>query len=146
MPHCFPKVVLLVGLLLASAISGFAVDKNDEAAIRRLNTTYLKAFLTCDVARYRELLADDFRGVLADGREIDKAEFLKQSAVPPPVTHFRNKDIVVRIYGDTAFVNARAVYNRPDGTETQTRYVTVYMRRRERWQVVSTQLTRIAAP
>lgn len=146
MPHCFQKTVLLAVFLLAPAISGLAAEKNDEATIRRLNTAYLDAFLTCNVARYRELLADDFRGVLADGREIDKAEFLKQSAVPPPVTHFRNKDIAVRIYGDTALVNARAVYNRPDGAETQTRYVTVYVRRQERWQVVSTQLTRIAAP
>jgi len=147
MQNRLPCVVRLVLLLLGSVLAaGAAAEENDEKTIRRLNAAYLEAFLKCDVARYRELLADDFRGVLADGREIDKAEFLKQSAVPPPVRNFRAQDVVVRLYGDTAFVNARAVYQRPDGTETQTRYVNVYVRRDRRWQVVSAQLTRIAAP
>jgi len=144
------RVHLLLGIVVGLAgtgVSGFgAAEKNDEAAIRQLNATYIAAFLKCDVARYRELLADDFHGVLADGREIDKAEFLQQAAVPPAVTNFRNPGVVVRMYGDTAVVSARVVYKRPDGMVAQTRYVDVYVRRNGRWQVVSAQLTRVSAP
>ena len=40
------------------------------------------------------MLADDFVGVLADGRVIDKAEFLRQAAEPPDARDLRLRDVV----------------------------------------------------
>jgi ketosteroid isomerase-like protein len=133
---------------LGGALSGTARadDPADAAALRRLNADYVRAFLACDVARFRDLLADDFCGVLADGRVIDKAEFLREAARPPGVRDFRVTDTVIRLYGDAALVNDLAAYARPNGTAAQTRYVDVWARRQGRWQVVSVQITRVTAP
>jgi ketosteroid isomerase-like protein len=138
--------LLALGLLALLPATARAADPADEAALRRLNNDYLQAFLACDVARFRELLADDFYGVLADGRVIDKAEFLREAAHPPGVKDFRMKEVVIRLYGDAALVNDLATYQRPNGTDAQTRYVDVYARRQGRWQVVSVQITRVAPP
>jgi ketosteroid isomerase-like protein len=135
-----------LGLIFALPAAARAADGGDEAALRQLNRDYLGAFLACDVARFRDLLADDFYGVRADGKVIDKAEFLREAAVPPGVKDFRLTEVVVRLYGDAALVNDLATYLRPNGTPAQTRYVDVYARRQGRWQVVSVQITRVAAP
>lgn len=99
------RLLVLVGALLASATAAHAADTADEAAIRRLNDDYLRSYLQCDVARYRELLADDFRCVLSDGRIIGRDEFLQNAAVPPDVKDFRADEAFVRVIGDTALVN-----------------------------------------
>ena len=104
----------------------------------------MRAFLACDVARFRDLLTDDFSGVLADGKVIDKAEFLREAARPPGVKDFRFTETVVRLYGDAALVNDLASYQRSNGTPAQTRYVVVWARRPNGWQVVSVQITRVA--
>jgi len=138
--------LLACGLLFLLPAAGRAADKTDEAALRRLNDDYVRAFLHCDVARFRDLLADDFYGVLADGRVIDKAEFLQEAARPPGLKDFRFTEVAIRLYGDAALVNDLADYQRPNGTPGQTRYVDVWARRQGRWQVVSVQITRVALP
>jgi hypothetical protein len=62
----FPSGLLVLGLFLVRP--SLAADSGDESDLRRLNDDYLRASLNCDVARFRELLADDFCGILADGR------------------------------------------------------------------------------
>ena len=110
------RLLVLVGALLASATAAHAADTADEAAIRRLNDDYLRSYLQCDVARYRELLADDFRCVLSDGRIIGRDEFLQNAAVPPDVKDFRADEAFVRVIGDTALVNgSRALPARAAG-------------------------------
>jgi hypothetical protein len=141
-----PAGLFALGLFLIPAAFSAAADNGDEATLRRLNDDYVQAFLTSDVARDRELLADDFYGVLADGRVIDKAAFLRQAALPPALKDFQVKEVVVRLYGDAAIVDTRAGYLRPDGSPGQTRYVNVYVRRAGRWQIASIQITRVAAP
>jgi ketosteroid isomerase-like protein len=128
---------------LAASRSLFGADSPDLATLRRLNDDYLRAYLACDVGRYRSLLADDFHGVLADGRVIDKAEFLREAAQPSGVTGFREQEPLIRVYGDTALVIDLIAYRRPDGAEVRTRYLGVYLRRDGRWQVISVQFTRM---
>ena len=141
------RLAVLWALILAnvSSISLSAADTPDEAAIRQLNDDYLRSFLKSDVARYRELLTEDFRAVLSDGRMIDKAEFLRQAAVPPQVTGFRLEEVLIRVYGDTAVVNGLVRYARPDGTPVLTRYTDTFVRTQGNWRVVAAQLTRVAA-
>jgi ketosteroid isomerase-like protein len=145
-PRRLSSGLLGLGLLFLLPGAARAADPGDEAAVRRLNDDYLRAFLACDVARFRDLLADDFYGVLADGRVIDKAEFLREAARPPGVKGFRFMDVVVRLYGDAALVNDLATYQRPNGAPAQTRYVDVWARRSGGWRVVSVQITRVGAP
>ena len=126
----------------AGAASGPADP--DEAVLRRLNDDYARAFVRSDTALYGALLADDFRAILADGRPIDRAEFLRQAAQPSGARDFRLGDVSVRVYGDAAVVTSLADYRRGDGSAVRTRYVAVYIRRLGRWRIVSVQFTRAA--
>ena len=139
--------VLLTCLAFAAAPAGAAeAPGGDEAAIRRLNGDYVRAFLACDVDRFRGLLAPDFVGVLANGRVIDKAGFLAEAAKPPDARDLRLHDVVIRVYGDAALVGAAASYRRADGTGVRTRYTAVYLRRDGLWAIAWVQWTRVAAP
>ena len=80
-----PPCVHPVSLLLLGVLPGRAEDaaSPDEAALRQLNADYVRSFLTCDVEHFRSLLADDFTGVLANGRVIDKADSLGRPGSRP---------------------------------------------------------------
>lgn len=142
------KASALLGLLLAAAPAGLAAGapSPEEAVIRQMNDDYVRAFLACDVARFRSLLADDFTGVLADGRVIDKAEFLRQAAERPDASNLRLRDVTIRVYGDTALVGGLVAYRRSDGAAVRTRYTSFYVRRSGRWAIVWVQWTRSVAP
>jgi len=133
-----------LGLTLFLALPGLAAAAGsaDEAAILRLNQDHIRAFVTSDVALYRDLLADDFHAVLADGREIDKAEFLVQAARPAGVSEYHIEDVWVRRFGDTALLPARLAYKHSDGSAVRTFYVDVYVRRDGRWRLASAQFVR----
>jgi len=136
---------LLLVLALALPRLGAAAENADETALRRLNQDHIRAFVTSDVALYRELLADDFRAVLANGQEIDKAEFLRVAAQPAHVADFHLDDIWVRQFGDMALVTARLSYRHEDGSSVRTFYVDAYVRRNGRWRLASAQFTRLGS-
>jgi ketosteroid isomerase-like protein len=118
----------------------------DEPLLRQMNDDYVRAFLACDVARFRVLLADDFGGVLADGRVIDKTEFLREAAEPPDARDLRLHGVTIREFGDSALVAGLVTYSRANGTAVRTRYSTTYARRGGRWEIVWVQWTRAASP
>jgi ketosteroid isomerase-like protein len=133
-------------LILAGPVWAAEAPGPDEPALRQMNDDYVRAFLACDVARFRALLADDFSGVLADGRMIDKAEFLREAAEPPDARDLRLHGVTIRVFGDSALVAALVTYTRANGTAVLTRYSSIYARRDGRWQIVWVQWTRAAAP
>jgi ketosteroid isomerase-like protein len=136
-----------VALLLLLARPARADDAGaDEPALRQLNSEYVRAFLACDVERFRSLLTDDFGGVLADGRVIDKAEFLREASVRPDARDLRLHDVTIRGYGDSATVVALVTYRRGDGTAVRTRYSSLYVRRGAGWAIAWVQWTRVTAP
>jgi hypothetical protein len=138
----------LIALAAAAGVPELRADAapQDLPALRQLNDDYVRAFLACDVGRFRTLLGDDFRGVLADGRVIDKAEFLRQAAARPDARDLRLHDVTIRPYGDAALVEALVTYFRADGTAVRTRYSSLYARRAGSWQIVWVQWTRVALP
>ena len=138
--------LLLCGAMLIAAGNLRAAPADDEAAILQLNRDYIQSFLQCDVARYRELLAEDFRCVLSDGRIIGRAEFLQNAAVPPNVKDFQVDEVLVRVIGDTAVVNGLVHYQRADKVRVISRYTDTYARLRGQWRVVAAQFTRVAPP
>jgi hypothetical protein len=140
------SLLLLTLVAAAAARAGAAADPGaDEAALRQLNSDYVRAYLACDVARFRAILADDFTGVLADGRIIDKAEFLRQAARPPDAADLKLHDVTIRLLGDAAVVSAYVTYRRAGGPEVRTRYTNVCVRRSGDWRVVWVQWTRVTA-
>ena len=134
---------LAAGGLTRAQISTASLG-SDMGALKQLNEEYTKAFLVHDVAFFQGLLTDDFLAVLADGRLIDRKEFLAQAALPPPVHGFEVHDPVIHVYGESAVVTAWVTYKRPDETQARTRYIDLYVKASGRWRMASIQWTRLA--
>lgn len=135
-------------MVLAAAAPARAADAADadRASVRRANDDYVRAFLESDLARFRQLLSPGFTAVLADGRQIDRAEFLRQAAVHPDAQHLRLRDVSIRLYGDAAVLVALVDYAKADGTPVRTRYTAVFSRHEASWVLESVQWTRVLAP
>ena len=110
--------------------------------LQDLNRDYIRSVQHSDVRRFDEILADDFLCSNPDGSLIDRAAFLKQTAVPVAISNLEARDVVIRIMGDVAIIHARTTYTRPDGTEGAGRYTDVWARRGGRWLAVSAHVTR----
>jgi ketosteroid isomerase-like protein len=114
------------------------------AELHELNAHYIRAFVESDANWYSEHLSDDFVCSLADGRRIDKTEFLERTREGPGVTDVTYDQIDVRPLGDVALVHGVTHYLR-DGAPASTRYTDVWQLRDGRWLAVAAQLTRVSA-
>jgi ketosteroid isomerase-like protein len=118
------------------------VVKSDYARLLDLNADYIRSVQTSDVARFREILADDFLCSLPDGSLIDKARFLEHTAVPASISNLEAHDVQIRLMGDVAIVHARTTFNLADGRPWSGRYTDVWARRQGRWVAVAAPVTR----
>lgn len=115
------------------------------AALHDLNADSIRAFVEGDAAWYREHLAADFVCTLADGRRIDRTEFLRRADEGRGVTDVTYDEVDVRPLGDVALVHGVTHYRR-DGAPASTRYTDVWQLCGGRWQAVAAQFTRVAGP
>ena len=110
--------------------------------LQDLNRDYIRSVQNSDVKRFDEILADDFRCSNPDGSLVDRAGFLRQTAIPVKISHLEAQDVEIRIMGDFAVIHARTVYTRPDGQPGGGRYTDVWARLGGRWLAVSAHVTR----
>jgi ketosteroid isomerase-like protein len=115
---------------------------SDLDTLRNLNNDYIAAVKSCDVNRFREILADDFLCSLPDGTLIDREQFLDRTAQPSTLTEIEAHDVNVRVMGDFAIVHAATTFTLLDGTRGSGRYTDVWARRNGRWVAVSAHVTR----
>ena len=136
MPETMPELDLVT-----------AATGEDEAVaeLHDLNAAYIRAFVESDTAWYRKHLGDDFVCTLADGRRINKAEFLRRTEKGPGVKDVTYDEIDVRPLGDAALVHGVTSYTR-DGAPASTRYTDVWQLREGCWLAVAAQLTSVAKP
>jgi ketosteroid isomerase-like protein len=114
----------------------------DQARLRQLNEQYIEAVVNADVNWYERYLADDFVCIDAEGIVLDKEAFLVRTAGGPYVANYRLEDVGVRIYGETALVQATGLFTRNGGQAGMCRYIDVYVRAGDDWKVISAQITR----
>ena len=114
----------------------------DLKQLLELNAEYIRSVQECDVARFRELLAEDFLCTNADGSFVDREAFLRQTAAPAKISGLQAHDVEVRIEGDCAIVHGRTAYRKPDGTVGGGRYTDVWARRAGRWLAIAAHVTR----
>src|SRR5436309_1904007 len=69
---------------------------DDLAALIDLNRDYITSVQTSDVRRFDEILADDFLCSNPDGSLVDRAGFLKQTAVPVKISGLQAHEVNVR--------------------------------------------------
>lgn len=121
--------------------SGTDAKVADRTTLEQLNEKYIDAFMTADVTWYQRHLADDFVCIQPDASVLGKTEFLRRMSEGPGVSDYKLENVNVRIYGDTALVQATGRFTRPDGSQGVSRYTDVYVRMNEGWKVVSAQIT-----
>jgi ketosteroid isomerase-like protein len=117
-------------------------SKSDLDTLVGLNRDYIRSVQTSDVRRFEEILAADFLCSNPDGSLVDRAGFLRQTAVPVTISNLEAHDVAIRIMGDVAIVHARTTYARPDGQAGAGRYTDVWARRDGRWLAVAAHVTR----
>jgi ketosteroid isomerase-like protein len=137
---------MLVLAVFAAAVGKVGAQPDsaapDRARLLALNLDYVNAVQAGDVARFRQILADDFRGSMPDGSILDKAAFLAQTAKPVTITGLACHDVELRILGDVAIVHARTTYTTADGRAAAGRYTDVWAKRNGAWLAVAAHVTR----
>src|SRR5262245_26110661 len=116
--------------------------QSDQETLLSLNDDYIRSVQTSDVARFREILADDFLCSQPDGSLLDRAQFLERTAQPVTISNLQAHDVIVRPMGDFAIIHARTSYTTADGRAASGRYTDVWARRSGRWLAVSAHVTR----
>ena len=134
---------LVVSALLFPPDQGTSMTgASDLNALTKLNDDYINAVQHSDVARFNEILAEDFQCSMPDATLLDRKAFLEYTAKPVTITNLRAHDVVVRLMGDFAIIHARTSYAAADGTTAGGRYTDVWARRNGKWLAVSAHVTR----
>ena len=79
---------------------------NDIAELTALNRDYVTSVQNSDVKRFDEILADDFYCSNPDKSLVDRAGFLKQTAIPVTIRNLEAHDVRIRLMGDFAIIHA----------------------------------------
>jgi ketosteroid isomerase-like protein len=116
--------------------------RNDIAELTSLNRDYVNSVQNSDVKRFEEILAEDFYCSNPDKSLVDRAGFLKQTAVPVTIRNLEAHDVKIRLMGDFAIIHARTSYTMPDGQAASGRYTDVWARQNGRWLAVSAHVSR----
>ena len=111
--------------------------------LRELNQAYLDSVATCDVERFRQLLADDFLCSGPDGMLLDKAQFLARTAAPRTLDELTADDVRIRIVGDVAIIHAATRFRTIDGREGRGRYTDIWAKRGGKWFAIAAHVTRL---
>jgi ketosteroid isomerase-like protein len=122
-------------------------DRQFVQEVLQVERAWVEAHRRVDVAAIEQLMADDYTRIEPDGRVTGEAEVLV--TYTPETRHWdlaEGDDYQVRIYGHTALVigrwRARGV-NNGQPFDYVARFLSVYVRRAGRWQMVAEQATPI---
>ena len=142
------RVVIVLAFTVAASALALAQAGKVEQSIKALTEQLRHASLKGDAATLDKLLADDYIWIDSVGMTRTKADALegfKSGKLKYEALEF--SDIKVRVYGDTALVNATANSKGHFGDREfsgQYRNVRVWVKRKGQWQIVSFQATRVA--
>ena len=115
---------------------------NDIDELTLLNRDYVASVQNSDVKRFDEILARDFYCTNPDKSLVDRAAFLKQTAIPVKIKNLIAEDVKIRVLGDFAIIHARTSFTTPDGEQAFGRYTDCWARQNGRWLAVSAHVAR----
>jgi ketosteroid isomerase-like protein len=153
-------LAFVIALFAASWLLSGQTNKQDtaaaggppktETALRELEQAWAEAVQRRDVDKIDRLQAEDYVFTDPGGRVWTKARALETIKTGDlEIDSFELSDFQVRLYGETAVVTMRIVWNgRFRGTDISgaQRMTDVFVKRDSRWQCVASQATRIAQP
>jgi ketosteroid isomerase-like protein len=115
---------------------------NDLAELTALNRDYVASVQNSDVKRFDEILAADFYCSNPDKSLVDRATFLKQTAIPATIRNLAAHDVKIRVLGDFAIIHAATSYTTADGQQAQGRYTDCWAKQDGKWLAVSAHVSR----
>jgi ketosteroid isomerase-like protein len=114
----------------------------DLDELTSLNHDYIDSVQNSDVRRFDEILAPDFYCSNPDKSLVDRAGFLKQTAIPVTIKNLEAHDVNIRLMGDFAIIHATTSYTTADGKAASGRYTDCWARRDGKWLAVSAHVSR----
>src|ERR1044072_3381238 len=114
----------------------------DIEQLTALNRDYIDSVQNSDVNRFDQILAQDFYCSNPDKSLVDRAAFLKQTAVPVTIRNLKAEDVRIRILGDFAIIHAATRYTTADGQEGRGRYTDCWAKQNGKWLAVSAHVSR----
>src|ERR1700723_1755759 len=93
----------------------------DLDELTALNRDYVASVQNCDVKRFDQILAQDFYCSNPDKSLVDRAGFLKQTAVPVTIRNLIADDVKIRVMGDFAIIAGRTSSTRATGQQASGR-------------------------
>jgi Domain of unknown function (DUF4440) len=73
---------------------------------------------------------------------VDRAAFLKQTAIPVTIRNLIADDVKIRVIGDFAIIHARTSYTTADGKQAFGRYTDCWAKQNGRWLAVAAHVAR----
>ncbi|HEV8577668.1 MAG TPA: DUF4440 domain-containing protein [Thermoanaerobaculia bacterium] len=108
-----------------------------EKSLVELERRRSQAILAKDLKTLDGIYADDFRGMLGNGRFVDKAGLFEVFKAQDPNTRFTVEELEARVLGDTAVTHGKLTGRNPKGEIAfLAKFTHVYVRRDGRWQLV----------
>ena len=114
----------------------------DIDELTALNRDYVVSVQNGDVKRFDEILAQDFYCTNPDKSLVDRAAFLKQTALPVTIKNLIADDVKIRVMGDFAIIHGRTSYITGDGQQTYGRYTDCWAKQNGKWLAVSAHVAR----
>lgn len=136
-PAPTPRVTLQEGFARAPSGEPAAAA---EREIREIIRRYDLAQSRHDAAFFREIEADGFVLMQADGRALTRDEAIADMLTWPKDLEYTSGDVEVRVYGDVAVVTSRCTARRLGSGDAlwQGRWLDLFVRHSGRWQILST--------
>jgi hypothetical protein len=136
--------VALIGAAVATSTSAqLGASGTDSNTLEALNQEYIRSVATSDVGWFEQYLVADFQCTNPDGSVVNRAAFLKQTALPLRVANLQVRDVNIRVMGEFALIHAVTTYTRPDGKTGSSRYTDAWRRQQGQWLAVSAHITPI---
>jgi ketosteroid isomerase-like protein len=107
-----------------------------------LNRDYVASVQNGDVKRFDEILAQDFYCTNPDKSFVNRAGFLKQTAMPVTIRDLIADDVKIRVLGDFAIIHGRTSYITADGQQAYGRYTDCWAKQNGHWLAVSAHVSR----
>jgi ketosteroid isomerase-like protein len=121
--------------------------RHDEQEIRQREIRRFEAMVRGDISALDEILSEDLTYTHATGVFETKAEFItKLKSGQTKYESFAPEDVLVRLYGTTGVVTGAArvkVQVKGEHLSFQLRFMDVYVKKGDRWQMVAWQATRL---
>jgi catechol 2,3-dioxygenase-like lactoylglutathione lyase family enzyme len=111
--------------------------EEQEKALIKLESRRSEAILAKDLQALDAIYAADFRGLMANGRFVNKAGLFEIFKTADPALRFIVDEVEARVLGNTAVTHGRITGRNPQGEIViLSKFTHVYVRRRGTWQLV----------